>query len=315
MRSTVINPDENFYFWWLTVITGCVLYNCWTLIVRQAFPELQVRVAVLWNCLDVACDLLLVADVAVQFRTGYLEQGLIVYDTRKLAVHYVRSRPFLLDMIAMMPIDVLRAWIDRPAPLLRFPRFVKVYRSYDYYYIVESRTLYPNLWRVVNLVHILLLIAHWFGCFYYLLSEAEGFVGDWVYPKPVGDYATLTRKYLGSLYWSTLTLTTIGDLATPESNWQNKVENGSGTRRTYKSRVRLINSNSGYLFTIVSYLIGVFIFATIVGQVGNVITNRNANRLEFERLLDGAKLYMRHHKVPRDMQRRVQRWYDYTWSR
>lgn len=52
-----------------------------------------------------------------------------------------------------------------------------------------------------------------------------------------------------------------------------------------------------YIFTIVSYLIGVFIFATIVGQVGNVITNRNANRLEFERLLDGAKTYMRHHKV------------------
>lgn len=34
-----------------------------------------------------------------------------------------------------------------------------------------------------------------------------------------------------------------------------------------------------------------------MGQVGNVITNRNANRLEFERLLDGAKTYMRHHKV------------------
>lgn len=55
--------------------------------------------------------------------------------------------------------------------------------------------------------------------------------------------------------------------------------------------------HSRYIFTIVSYLIGVFIFATIVGQVGNVITNRNANRLEFERLLDGAKTYMRHHKV------------------
>lgn len=58
----------------------------------------------------------------------------------------------------------------------------------------------------------------------------------------------------------------------------------------------LFDSNR-YIFTIVSYLIGVFIFATIVGQVGNVITNRNANRLEFERLLDGAKTYMRHHKV------------------
>lgn len=99
-----------------------------------------------------------------------------------------------------------------------------------------------------------------------------------------------------------------------------------------------------YLFTIISYLIGVFIFATIVGmsynnvlypicthhaiqiqkylfvslssgQVGNVITNRNANRLEFERLLDGAKLYMRHHSVPNGMKKRLLRWYDYSWSR
>lgn len=169
----------------------------------------------------------------------------------------------------------------------------QVYRAVKYYYIVESRTVWPNLWRVVNLIHILLILAHWFGCFYFLLSEAEGFQvkspnliiafgrncirpfgmwekppvmninswiiarcvgtlmtksffnipdvrpctwtvastciyfsrssifgtqGDWVYPFRPGDYATLSRKYLGSLYWSTLTLTTIGDLPTPETN-------------------------------------------------------------------------------------------------
>ena len=53
--------------------------------------------------------------------------------------------------------------------------FLKVYRSVKFYYIVESRTVWPNLWRVVNLIHILLILAHWFGCFYFLLSEAEGF--------------------------------------------------------------------------------------------------------------------------------------------
>lgn len=42
MPRTVVNPDENFYFYWLWLITICVLYNLWTLIVRQSFPELQV---------------------------------------------------------------------------------------------------------------------------------------------------------------------------------------------------------------------------------------------------------------------------------
>ena len=70
--------------------------------------------------------------------------------------------------------------------MLRFPRFLKVYRVYYYYYMVESRTLYPNLWRVLNLVHILLLLAHWFGCFYYMLSESEKFEGEWTYPYKYG---------------------------------------------------------------------------------------------------------------------------------
>lgn len=52
---------------------------------------------------------------------------------------------------------------------------LQVYRAVNYYYMVESRTVWPNLWRVVNLIHILLILAHWFGCFYFLLSEAEGF--------------------------------------------------------------------------------------------------------------------------------------------
>ncbi|XP_062560647.1 uncharacterized protein LOC134224966 [Armigeres subalbatus] len=315
--KTVVNPDENFYFYWLMVVTIGILYNLWTLIVRQSFPELQTNASKFWLSCDCLTDVVFILDVVVQLRTGYLEQGLMVYDSRKLAGHYLHSSEFLLDLATLVPLDILQIRLGTQ-PLLRFPRFFKVYRAIKYYYIVESRTVWPNLWRVVNLIHILLILAHWFGCFYFLLSEAEGFQGDWVYPYRPGDYATLTRKYLGSLYWSTLTLTTIGDLPTPETNAEpSQSADGprSLPRRGLKSRLLQFNSSRGYVFTIVSYLIGVFIFATIVGQVGNVITNRNANRLEFERLLDGAKTYMRHHKVPGGMKRRVLRWYDYSWSR
>nr|XP_037872155.1 uncharacterized protein LOC101740626 isoform X3 [Bombyx mori] len=311
---TVVNPDENFYFYWLWVITICVLYNLWTLIVRQSFPELQIMCHTFWVSCDCISDVVFALDLIVQLRTGYLEQGLMVYDSLKLAKHYLASRPFLLDIAALIPLDLFQLKIGTN-PIIRFPRFLKVYRAVSCYYMVESRTVYPNFWRVINLIHILLILAHWFGCFYFLLSEAEGFQGDWVYPYRPGDYATLTRKYLGSLYWSTLTLTTIGDLPTPETNADTQGGPKFLPRRGLKSRLLQFRSNRGYVFTIVSYLIGVFIFATIVGQVGNVITNRNANRLEFERLLDGAKTYMRHHKVPGGMKRRVLRWYDYSWSR
>ncbi|XP_011057377.1 PREDICTED: uncharacterized protein LOC105147812 isoform X3 [Acromyrmex echinatior] len=313
--KTVVNPDEDFYYYWLMLVSFCVLYNLWTLIVRQSLPELQALAPGTWFALDCSTDFIFFLDILVQFRTGYLEQGLMVYNTRKLAGHYFKSKFFYLDLFALLPLDLLQLSLGSN-PMLRFLRFLKLYRIYNFYYMVESRTVYPNFWRVINLIHILLLLAHWFGCFYYLLSEAESFRGDWAYPHRPGEYATLTRKYLGSVYWSTLTLTTIGDLPTPETNAEITGHNPRRlARRGRLSRLLQFKHNGGYVFTIVSYLIGVFIFATIVGQVGNVITNRNANRLEFERLLDGAKTYMRHHKVPGGMKRRVLRWYDYSWSR
>lgn len=56
-------------------ITVCVLYNLWTLIVRQSFPELQERGAKFWFFFDYTSDTFVILDILVQFRTGYLEQG------------------------------------------------------------------------------------------------------------------------------------------------------------------------------------------------------------------------------------------------
>ncbi|XP_052799171.1 uncharacterized protein LOC128230770 [Mya arenaria] len=288
-KSLVVHPSGGVMFYWLGIVTLAVLYNIWTCIAREAFREIQRGYMYIWFLFDGLCDFVYVCDIFVQFRTGYLNQGLMVYDSRKLCKNYTKDKCFIVDIICLLPLDFLQFYTGIH-PMLRFPRFLKIYRGIRFMHMYESRTAYPNLLRVASLTHILFLGSHWFAAFYYLISEAEHFEGDWSYPKPEGRYAAVTRKYLASLYWSTLTLTTIGDLPPPDSNWQ-------------------------YIFVIVSYLIGVFIFATIVGQVGNVITNRNASRQEFERLLDGAKFYMQMHNVPTELQKRVQRWYDYVWTR
>ena len=145
--------------------------------------------------------------------------GLLVYDHYKLAMNYIRSSRFILDIICLTPLDLLQIKFGS-IPILRFPRFFKVYRTIQLYHLQESRTVYPNTYRVLNLIHILLLLGHWLASFYFMVSKAEGFVGHWSYPKPVGSFSELTKMYLRCLYWSTLTLTTIGDLPPPETNWQ-----------------------------------------------------------------------------------------------
>ena len=218
-RRFVIQHDGNFMFYWLGVVTVSVLYNLWTCIARQAFREIQQKCNECWFALDALFDTIYILDIIIQFRTGYLDQGLMVYDSRKLRDRYTHSRIVFIDFLCLLPLDFLQILIGIH-PMIRFPRFLKVYRSFRFIHMLESRTAYPNLIRVANLTHILFLGAHWFAAFYYMISEAEDFKGEWAYPKPVGEFADVTRKYLRSLFWSTLTLTTIGDLPPPDNSEQ-----------------------------------------------------------------------------------------------
>ncbi|CAI2730832.1 unnamed protein product [Schistosoma spindalis] len=286
----IFHSNSSGYLIWLTFVSLALLYNLWAPIARQAFTELQITYQMLWFSLDTFADITYLIDIFVQCNTSYLKRGLKVRNHQKLAKRYIKSYKFLLDLLSLFPLDLIQFKIGIQ-PMLRFPRFLKWYRCHEWKVRVENRTIFPNLWRVLNLIHILFLGCHWFASFYYLLSKYEGFKNPWGYqPHINNENDTISRIYLKSFYWATLTLTTIGDLSAPTSSIE-------------------------LTFTIVSYLTGVFVFATIVGQVGNIITTRNADRIEFEKILDHAKSYMRANSVDKDLQSRILRWYDYAWSK
>lgn len=217
--ALVLDPHGTILTVWMGVVTLAVLYNLWTCIAREAFVEIRIGYEAAWFALDAICDLIYVLDIVVQLRTTYLERGLTVQDQRKLARYYCRSKSFIIDLVSLLPLDLVQFAIGIH-PMIRFPRFVKIHRAWHWKIIVENRTVFPNAWRVMNLTHLLFLGCHWFAAFYFLISKAEDFTSSWGYPKPIGDYAHVTRKYLKSLYWSTLTLTTIGDLPPPIMNWE-----------------------------------------------------------------------------------------------
>lgn len=97
-----------------------------------------------WICSDVISDLVFIMDIGVQLRTGYLEQGLMVYNYKKLAGHYLKSRAFLFDLASLTPLDILQLRIGAQ-PMLRFPRFLKVSRIllyiFLYVYYLKAQTL------------------------------------------------------------------------------------------------------------------------------------------------------------------------------
>ncbi|KAM7131707.1 cyclic nucleotide-gated channel alpha-3 [Ciconia maguari] len=287
----VIDPSSNMYYNWLTIIAAPVFYNWCMLVCRACFDELQFDHIKLWLFLDYGSDIIYVLDMFVRFRTGFLEQGLLVQDEKKLRDHYTKTMQFKLDVLSLLPTDLAYLKLGLNYPELRFNRLLRISRLFEFFDRTETRTNYPNMFRIGNLVLYILIIIHWNACIYFAISKLIGFGTDtWVYPNvSIPEYGRLSRKYIYSLYWSTLTLTTIGETPPPVKDEE-------------------------YLFVVIDFLVGVLIFATIVGNVGSMISNMNASRAEFQAKVDSIKQYMHFRKVTKDLEARVIKWFDYLWT-
>ncbi|KAM9054541.1 LOW QUALITY PROTEIN: cyclic nucleotide-gated channel alpha-3 [Megaptera novaeangliae] len=288
--AIVVDPSNNMYYHWLTVIAVPIFYNWCLLVCRACFDELQSGYLMLWLVLDYSADFLYGFDVLVRARTGFLEQGLMVTDANWLWKHYTKTLHFKLDMLSLVPTDLAYFKLGMNYPELRFNRLLKLTRLFEFFDRTETRTNYPNMFRIGNLVLYILIIIHWNACIYFAISKFIGFGTDsWVYPNISNpEYGRLSRKYIYSLYWSTLTLTTIGETPPPVKDEE-------------------------YLFVVLDFLVGVLIFATIVGNVGSMILHMNSSRTEFQAKSDSIK-YMQFRKVTKDLETRVIRWFDYLWA-
>ncbi|XP_076870816.1 cyclic nucleotide-gated channel cone photoreceptor subunit alpha isoform X2 [Brachyhypopomus gauderio] len=290
-ETWIMDPATDNYYRWLSIIAVPVFYNLMMLITRACFNELQDMYTILWVILDYTSDALYYTDTYVRSRTGFLEQGLLVKDTKKLMIHYRKTTQFKYDILSMIPTDIVMLKVGYNNPELRFNRLFRMARLFEFCDRTETRTSYPNIFRISNLVLYILVIIHWNACIFFAISKTIGFGTDtWVYPNiSHPEYGRLARKYIYCLYWSTLTLTTIGETPPPVKDVE-------------------------YLFVITDFLIGVLIFATIVGNVGAMISNMNASRAEFQAKIDSIKQYMQFRKVTKDLEARVIKWFDYLWT-
>ncbi|XP_068175604.1 cyclic nucleotide-gated channel alpha-3 isoform X5 [Antennarius striatus] len=312
----IMDPAADLYYRWLSIIAVPVFYNLmmivtryrlfftihlivcteyeknmWSLSSRSCFNELQDTYTKLWIVLDYSADAIYYMDTFVRSRTGYLEQGLLVKDSKKLRDKYKTTSQFKYDMVSMIPTDLLFLKFGFNNPEFRFNRLCKISRLFEFFERTETRTSFPNMFRISNLVLYILVIIHWNACMFFAISKTIGFGTDtWVYPNiSHPEHGRLARKYIYSLYWSTLTLTTIGETPPP---------------------VRDVE----FLFVISDFLTGVLIFASIVGNVGAMISNMNASRAEFQAKIDSIKQYMQFRKVTKDLEARVIKWFDYLWT-
>ncbi len=226
-----------------------------------------------------------------------MEGGIVVLDPTKLAKFYRKSPQFIFDLISLFPTDIIFFIVGltryRGVAIIRVNRLFRIGRMFEWFERIDTQTSYPNVVRITNLIFYVVIIIHWNGCVFFQISAWKGFDSDsWVYSmsrNDEADYSRLSQMYISSFYWSCLTLTCIGETPEPQDDFE-------------------------IVFVTLDYLLGVLIFAVIIGNVGSMITNMNMNRAEFEEKLDSAKQYMEFRQVKGTLEKRVVKYFDYIWS-
>jgi hypothetical protein len=67
-------------------------------------PPLATRAALYW--LEIGIDIMFALDIIVNFRTSFIQDGVMVTDHRRIAKQYMRTWLFV-DVISVFPFDLL----------------------------------------------------------------------------------------------------------------------------------------------------------------------------------------------------------------
>jgi Ion transport protein/Cyclic nucleotide-binding domain len=246
-------------------------------------------------------DLFFLVDILLNFVTTYRRAGLEITDRREVLRHYLRTM-FPVDLVANLPLDAVLLVIagrHELAPgaisavlLLRLPRLLRVVRLF----VILKR--YQNQsWTntgalgIVKFLVVATLLIHWVACGWFVVAYLDGFPKEsWVAAEAL-TVAPADTQYLRSLYWSIVTMTTVGygDI-TP-------------------------NRDVEYVFTIAVMLLGASLYAFIIGNLASLFSSLDQAKASFWNRIEALELYLRSRNVPRELSEQVHNYYEYIWAR
>jgi voltage-gated potassium channel len=119
----------------------------------------------------------------------------------------------------------------------------------------------------------------------------EQFPADsWVAAQSL-ETAPAGTQYVRSLYWTVVTMTTVGygDI-TPARNVE-------------------------YVFAILVILAGASLYAYIIGNIASLLSNLDAAKVAFWNRADAVNQYLRSRQVPNALNEHIRGYYEYLWAR
>lgn len=242
-----------------------------------------------WLGPDLFVWLILIADIIIRLLTTYEEDGEIVKDRALIRRRYLKGW-LIPDIIAVLPLELICAGLGEYNPLFLANRLLKIGHLVVFFVEWERiSSLKPSVIRIFKSAFIILFLAHLIGCIFFLVILIEGNDAQQDFTGTANIRSlSLGSQYMRSFYWSFVTMTGYNN-----TNPDTPLETS---------------------FSIIVTVIGISLFATIIGTVGSLVTNLDSSKLYFRQKMDGINDYMKYKRIPDELQSEVRNYYNYLWK-
>ena len=283
----IINPDSMLNVVWEVFMLLGLLIRVLIIPYEISFaPEMiaSARYAIIFT--DLAC----LADIFINFNTGYYFKGFLIIDRSEITKKYL-SGAFIIDFIGSVPFQIfisdsrmIHSGEFLGINSFRFillVKFVHLYRIKSAIYMLEDRFTSIHSVTALKFFHFSLLICfmlHWSACLSYLFYLQELEIDGDLWSSYIQDEGF---RYLSFLYYMVFTITSIG---------------------YYALNISTTNQRT---VTILIMCCDIIIFAYILGKIESTLKSYQHEGNETKRMLRMCKVYISQNKIPRGLRHKI----------
>ncbi|KAM2067125.1 hypothetical protein ACFX1T_043494 [Malus domestica] len=289
LKKFVIAPYDRRYRWWQAFLVVLVIYSAWASPFELAFKKVATGSLL---PVDLAVDAFFAVDIVLTFFVAYLDKTtyLLVLDHKKIALRYVTRIYFPFDVASTLPFHVIYRILTGNMHHQQVFRFINMLRLWrlrrvsEFFKRLEKDTRFSYFWvRYIKLICVTLFVVHSSGCFFFWMATRQKEAADTWIGIQINDFETrsIWLCYTYSIYWATVTLTTVGYGDIHAVNFKEKI------------------------FTIFYMLFNIGFVAYIIGNMTNLIVHSAVRTLFMRNAINEILRYASKNRLPQGLKEQM----------
>ena len=282
-----------------SIVTLAIQPLCW------AFPDYWPQ---LLHAVGTTCTPIFFMHMLVVFRTAVPQHGVLNHDACVIGVAYVCSFTFFSDLLAALAYPLASSISIHLTPICLFalPHVLTATHTYE-----RATKASHSTRRIIVLCMLTFTLLHWNACIWSLLADSDKSIRaslrsippnatDDVMPMSWFDLYQSTLHvpqepsngiiYLYAVYWTLATTTTIG----------------------YGDVLPANELEVGVLCGTIAA--SALLYSSLIAYMSNLILSSDVNWTAHKQRVETIRSYMRHRKIPLNLQTRIEEYLDYLWT-